>query len=147
MAKVGRPPMLTKAVYDKLPELIRAGSSDSKLAKIFGVSQSAISRWKERHQEFVIAYNIEKEKLYGLIEDSAAMAAIGFTQVVNDKEQYYPPNINAAKFVLPNVRPEKWKVEQSVMPVGHNVIVNFNFPRPELSPKVIDGTIIPAARK
>lgn len=38
---------------------------------------------------------------------------------------YYPPNVDAAKFVLTNIAPERWKLKQEITHQGENGTVNI----------------------
>lgn len=131
----GRPSKLSKEVYQILPQLIQSGATDTKIAEILGVSQQAISEWKKNNREFLVTYNLEKEKLYGNIEKAMQMSGLGFKKEVNGEEKYFPPNVQAGKFVLVNARPDKWRpetaVESGMNITGNTVQVLIAAPRPE----------------
>ena len=136
--KVGRPTALTPFVKSKIPDLIRMGLTDTKIAEIIGVSQSTVSYWKKRNKQFVIEYNLLKQEQNSTVEKSLYKRATGFGVTVNQKEQYYPPDVQAISLWLKN-KTEEWK-EGGEQTGTVNVV--FSTPRPShVIPEVGNGHI------
>jgi len=120
-APIGRPSKMEQSVLEKIPELIKHGCSDNKMAQILGVDQSTIINWKKNNRAFLITYNLAKQIADGKVEASLYNRAIGMK--VNEKrttesdrgdsvthiEREIPPDTEAAKYWLENRRPEAWR--------------------------------------
>jgi len=164
--KTGRPPKFSPeefgpAVLEKLPEPLKICKSDAKIAEILGVDPTTFSFWKRNNPQFFVTYNMEMYKLNHEVEMAMYKNATGYShpeirtatfngQITDTVEvtKHYPPNERAGIFWLTNRDPERWKREQDMMPQGHNIQVNFNFPRPDYVEQVkTDAGTIPAARK
>ena len=46
---------------------------------------------------------------------------------------YYPPNVEAAKFVLTNIAPERWKAKQEVTHQGDGGPINISVSSPDIA--------------
>ena len=115
------------AIYDpeKHPRMAaracRAGFIDQELAELFGVSLSAIDKWKQKHPEFRTA--LQNGKCHADLEVTEALyhRATGYSheavKIFNTEEgpvyapytEHYPPDTGAATFWLKNRQPEKWR--------------------------------------
>lgn len=118
--------------FDMVYELAATGITDAQLAKIFGVSEATITRWKSDSPEFLSVLKKGKEFADSLVEMSLYRRALGFNvdteeiKVVSqgqgagseiervDTVTYYPPDPTSAIFWLKNRRPDVWRDKVSL---------------------------------
>lgn len=155
---VGRPTLKWKAA-EKIFKLAKEGKTPEQMAEIIGVTSRTIRKWKAEDWEFASTLRENEAIANQLVEFSLFERARGYAHLEEKifcvegeivratTMKQYPPDTVAAMNWLTNRDGGRWKRAQDDIPAGHNIQVNFNFPRPDTSPKVIDGTIIPAARK
>lgn len=141
--KGGRPSKLTDEVFEKLPELIKFGLSQGKIAEILQVDQSTVSKWSKNNPKFFIAYNIEQAKADNRVKQALYDRAVG--QKVREKrvtesdrgasvveiERELPGDVDAQKFWLTNRMPQQFKYTQPDEIAGNSPVqIVVNIPRP-----------------
>lgn len=149
--RVGRPSKLKDVLIQKIPELIKLGCSDRKMAELFGVSQQTLLNWKANNSEFLVTYNLEKLKADNNVEASLYQRAIG--QVVRETrttesnrgdstvviERELPGDVEAQKFWLVNRRSDQWQYSQEQQQIQGNITINLSVPRPgSTDAKILD---------
>ena len=101
--------------------LCERGLTDAEIAEVLGVSESTISAWKLRHEEFALALTRSKEQSNAIVEASLFRRANGFEReaekaTASGKKvtEYFPPDVAAQRLWLQNRMPEVYreKVEQ-----------------------------------
>jgi len=103
--------------------LCERGLTDAEIAEVLGVSESTISAWKLRHEEFALALTRSKEQSNAIVEASLFRRANGFEREAEKAtasgkkvtiKEYFPPDVAAQRLWLQNRMPEVYreKVEQ-----------------------------------
>lgn len=109
-------------------ELLEAGEknpyfyTDKEIAKVLGVSQSSVSRWKNAHPEFKKACDELKDQRNILVENSLLKKALGYqyeeVKVVQNPDgstrreitsKHVPPSDTACIFWLKTKAPNDWR--------------------------------------
>lgn len=104
------------------------GLTDKEIAEVFGVAESTLYLWKEKHSEFSEALRVGKAAADGDVADRLYQRALGYEhdevdiRVVSGEivqtpiRKAYPPDTTAAIFWLKNRQRTKWrdKVETGV---------------------------------
>jgi hypothetical protein len=83
-----------------------------------GINSKIWGEWKRQDKNFQFAENQGKEDITVLLESALLRRAIGFEVTEEQKSEktgdtityhrYYPPNVDALKFLLINIMPEKY---------------------------------------
>jgi DNA-binding transcriptional regulator YiaG len=125
--EVGRPDTFRKKYIKQIHELAVIGYTDKKIAKFIGVSTSTLDTWKKKYPELLGCLHKARDghmfEVIGTLYESAkgyshADEKIGFDK--NGKTlrakttKHYPPNVNAAIFLLTNRNPDEWKRERTI---------------------------------
>lgn len=97
------------------------------IAEFLGCTERAVYKWRAEHPEFEAAYQSARQvavdrSLEGLFE--AAVGAVSQTQkrttrpdgtvVTEVTVRRDPPNVQAAMFLLKNLRPDEWKDRRDI---------------------------------
>jgi len=94
------------------------GWTDRKIAKLLGVTERTVNRWKKDYPEFCQALKKGKVLADDAVERSLFQRATGYTvpevKVLADGTKipilrHYPPEVLACIFWLKNRRPEQWR--------------------------------------
>lgn len=126
----GRPTKFDPRYVDQARRLARLGQTDTEMAAFFGVSESTLNLWKQRHKDFSESLKEGKEEADALVADSLFHRARGYShaavKIFADVKtgaveqvpyiEHYPPDTTACIFWLKNRQKAKWrdKVEQEV---------------------------------
>jgi transcriptional regulator with XRE-family HTH domain len=118
----GRPSSFKPEYCDQALKLTRLGATDKDLAGFFGVSVSAINRWKLQYPEFRESLKEGKQVADAEVAESLYRRALGYShdavKIFLDKNskpiivpytEHYPPDTVACIFWLKNRRPELWR--------------------------------------
>lgn len=96
----------------------KAGWTEAKIAKLLGITQATLTRYKKRFPEFCASLKAGKVLADDEVEHSLFQRACGYTvpevKVLADGRKvsilhHYPPNVIACIFWLKNRRPEQWR--------------------------------------
>lgn len=122
----GRPSAYRDEFAGQARKLCLLGATDAELADFFGVSRTAITRWKGAYPAFRAALNAGKAMADGQVADKLYRRAMGYSHravkifadaktgaehVVTYTERY-PPDTTACIFWLKNRRPAQWRDRQ-----------------------------------
>jgi len=143
-SNAGRPTSYKKEYAEMARKFALLGASDERLAFLFEVSVSTISKWKIDHPEFSEALKEGKEYADANVANSLYHRALGYEHpeddiravngeiVITKTIKRYPPDTGAATLWLKNRQPTIWrdKVENVVTgadggPVQHCVKIKF----------------------
>lgn len=118
----GRPTEYRAEFVEIAASMCLNGATDAEVAEELGVSLSAYYLWRAKYPEFLEALRYGKENADDRVERSLYHRAVGFSypavKVGFDKhgkpifaryEEYYPPDVGAAKMWLMNRRPKEWR--------------------------------------
>lgn len=101
------------------------GATNAQIAEKIGVSVELFNSWLFTHPELKDKLDLGREDIVAMAAESLAMRAIGFTykaeklwnhngQVIRaEYEEYVPPDVSAATFILTNRRPDVWAYRHS----------------------------------
>lgn len=99
------------------------------MAAVFGVAESTISQWKNKHKEFREALATGREMAAGELAGTAHLLAVGRYVQEERKLEYdkqegrlvervcrhkLPPSEQMLKFLLPKIAPESFAERQSI---------------------------------
>ena len=116
-----------KSRFKDIAKWSKEGATERSIAKKLGISYSTFNKYKAEKKEFMELLINSKNDCVDDIENSTFLSAIGFTKTIKkamklkdvqyengkrlseteriefyDEEVYYPPNVNAQKFLLMN---------------------------------------------
>jgi hypothetical protein len=116
---------------EEYPEIARKVTGEGKtladLAELLGVNRDTLVEWQKRHPEFSVAIKLGREDATDRVERALFERATGYSHkaekllVVSDGGgagshverletiEHYPPDTNAARMWLTNVRGGVWK--------------------------------------
>jgi len=121
--KMGRP---SKYMPDLFPNMAKElvsmwGVNDKKLAKLFKVTESTITDWKNKHKDFSTSLKEGKEDFDSLVmEDTCLRRAMGYDytettvsdtpkgRTVTTMTKHMPPDPTSFIFWLKNRNPDRW---------------------------------------
>lgn len=121
--KRGRPSTYRAIYAEQAQAFCLLGADDKKLAELFEINESTLTRWKQRHPEFrqaikngkdipdaAVASALYKSAIGGhvITEDRAVSDGKGGTVIVTLKKQI-APEVQAQGFWLKNRQPKLWK--------------------------------------
>ncbi|GAB7024712.1 helix-turn-helix domain-containing protein [Salidesulfovibrio brasiliensis] len=127
-----------------------AGFSQAKLAKVFGVSKSTVSKWKSEHGDFARAVTegvdvfnctkVEKsllkralglrvtEKVFGRLDagetESGEKIVSDELHLLKKVQRAYPPDTRACNLFLSRRDPERWPDKQQLEMTGSLNVTN-----------------------
>lgn len=117
-----------RPAFCKIAEVLcgQLGATDTELAEVLGVAPCTITIWRMRHPEFRAACLLADNIIVDRVERALFNRAVGFQHVETkvhfdklgsvhtfDVMKVYPPDVEAAKFVLTN-KSKKWKIKQEI---------------------------------
>lgn len=130
LKKGGRPSSFLAQYVGIASKLARMGATDADLAEAFGVAESTINNWKERHPEFVESLKAGKDEADATVVRSLFERANGYSHpavkifctkdggiVEAPYTEHYAPDTTACIFWLKNRRPNEWR-DQQVLRIG-----------------------------
>ena len=113
--------------FNALKELAQAGYTERQIALALDLTQSSITRWKQRYPEFKDLLQIWKLDADRQVERSLFERATGYVhdeeRIYHDKdgkvtrvtvERHYPPDVKACIFWLKNRQKDLWKDKQEI---------------------------------
>jgi transcriptional regulator with XRE-family HTH domain len=136
---MARPTDYRQEYAEQARKLCLLGYTDKQLADFFGVNESTITRWKQRHPEFCMSIKMGKTVADANVVESLYKRAIGYdyTEVElkteGDKrskrviKKYNAPDTTAQIFWLKNRQPSNWRdkpaVEEQQEPTPVQIVV------------------------
>lgn len=122
-AKVGRPTDYKPECVELGYKFALLGADDADLARMFGVAESTINLWKQKHPEFSESINNGKDQADAEVASKLFHRAKGYShaavKIVADAKtgaehvshftEHYPPDTAAAIFWLKNRQRDKWR--------------------------------------
>lgn len=132
----GRPTSYDDSYADLAYKFCLLGATDAKLAEFFGVQESTINNWKQKHPEFMESIKRGKTQADAEVASSLYHRALGYSHpetkiatadgmITDTKEftKHYAPDPTAAIFWLKNRQPEMWREKNQTEHSGvvHNV--------------------------
>lgn len=117
----GRPSKFEQSFVDQARRLAMLGQTDIEMAAFFGVAESTIYLWKQKHAEFSEAIKEGKEKADSMVADGLFKRALGYSHpavkimqhegapVIVPYTEHYAPDTAACIFWLKNRQPAKWR--------------------------------------
>ena len=117
----GRPSKYTEKTADQAYRLCLLGYTDIELAKFFEIAESTLNRWKHDYPEFWECLKNGRENADAEVARSLYQRARGYSHredkvfcqngeiIVHETVKHYPPDTQAAIFLLKNRQPDKWK--------------------------------------
>ena len=131
--KVGAPTLYHADEHPKAARaMVREGKSLWEVAQVFGVNESTITDWQNRHPEFAaqiaLGYDdrtrdVEKallDRAKGYSHPAVKIITVSGGQGMGSTveqvpyTEHYPPDTEAAKFWLKNRKPAEWRDKQEV---------------------------------
>ena len=117
----GRPSKYKPEYCEQAGKLCLLGATDKQIADFFGVAESTLNLWKEKHPE--LSESLKETKIHAdkQVERSLYERATGYKhaedKVFNNNGEplivpttkHYPPDTTAAIFWLKNRQPDKWR--------------------------------------
>jgi len=125
--KSGRKTRYNKTMPIAAQFIARAGVIDKDIAKILGIAESTLHKWKQDHPEFAKAIKKGKEEPDDKVVSALYQRALGYEHaedkifqfegmpVVVPTIKHYAPSTTACIFWLKNRRPEEWRDVQEVL--------------------------------
>jgi hypothetical protein len=136
---MARPTDYKKEYCEQVEKLCRLGAIDKEIADFFGVAESTLNLWKQRHPEFSESIKRGKVLADANVADRLYQRAMGYehqaVKIVADAKskdehivpytEHYAPDTTACIFWLKNRQPEKWrdKIHQEVGGEGGGPLV------------------------
>ena len=127
----GRPSKYDRERHPVLArQLTGEGKTLADLAQLFEVNRDTIVEWKKNHVEFSVAVLAGREDATDKVERALYERATGYVAPVEKilvvdgaiervaTTEHYPPETNAAKLWLLNMRGQGWKEKQEVQHTG-----------------------------
>lgn len=114
----GRPTKYLPQFSEQARKLALMGWVDVKLAEFFGVSESTLNLWKQKHPEFSESLKLGREGADQHVVSALYQSALGggtITETITDsdgvttKVKQVQPNVTAQIFWLKNRQPEHWR--------------------------------------
>lgn len=119
----GRPTDYCPEYDDKAYKLCLLGATNAQIAEIFGVTESTLDNWKERHPGFLGAITRGKQAADAAVAEALYHRALGYSHpavkifmpanasepVYADYTEHYPPDTQAASLWLRNRQPKLWR--------------------------------------
>lgn len=123
----GRPTKWRKEYIKQIHELAVIGYTDKKIAKFMGIATSTLDNWKKDHPELMGRLHEARDgnmfEVVGTLYEAAKGYSHADEKIGFDKSgktlrakttKHYPPNVNAAIFLLTNRNPDEWKRDRTV---------------------------------
>jgi hypothetical protein len=111
----------------KFAELLRQGSEESFVCKLFGIHPLSWASWKRNNPDFGRAVKEWKRHAVDRVEKTLFMKAMGYEysveKIMQDNDgkitksvttEHMTPDTNAIKYFLNNQAPREWKDRQDV---------------------------------
>lgn len=124
--QTGRPSKFRKEYIEQIHKLAVIGYTDVKIADFIGVSKATLNNWKKEHPELLDRLHTARDgKIFEVI-GTMYERAIGYTHpeekifcsdgvVTRAKtKKHYPPDVQAAIFLLTNRNPDEWKRDRQI---------------------------------
>ena len=123
---MGRPTKLTDKIKPIIELLARKGFTDKEISKVIGITDRTLDNWKRADKDFFRSLKDGKNIALKDVKRSLYERAVGYshpdihisTYQGKVKEtpitKHYPPDVEAAKFILVNRDPENWSNKQTV---------------------------------
>ena len=123
----GRPTRYDPTYHPQLAKwMMRAGLTIKELAEEFGVADTTVYAWMQKHEEFALAMKESGNFIDSLVEDSLLKRALGYTVEELDETivekgnnvvevrtrrnvRHIPPDVTAITFWLKNRQPARWR--------------------------------------
>lgn len=133
----GRKPKYKPELCKKAEFAAGRGFTDKDLAKMFGVDERTINRWKDDYPEFCQSLQRGKEIADDAVEKSLFQRATGYSHpdvhvstyeggvTITPIIKHYPPDTAAAFIWLKNRRPKAWRDRQEVKHEGLGGFMEF----------------------
>jgi hypothetical protein len=122
----GRPTKYKPEMAEQARLATGRGFTDKDLARLFGVDERTINRWKDDYPEFCQSLQAGKVICDEAVEKSLFQRAMGYTVpdthisnyqgdvTVTPIVKHYPPDPASMIFWLKNRRPDRWRDKQEV---------------------------------
>jgi transcriptional regulator with XRE-family HTH domain len=123
------------------------GLTMKELAEELGICEASLKNWKNEHPELLAAIRRgtmkANEEVAGAVFTSAkgyhkkvekAIPGIGIEKV----NEYYPPNIHAARYYLSNRDPSRWREKNFVEHEGSAPILNITVSSDQVKKNIED---------
>lgn len=129
-ARRGRPTRYKAEFAEQAYKLCLLGATDKEMADFFGVAESTLNLWKQRHPEFsesttrgkLLADAEVAEKLFQRAKGYSHEAVKVFNnqgeEMIVPYTEHYPPDTQAASLWLRNRQPAKWRDKQDIEHTG-----------------------------
>jgi hypothetical protein len=119
----GRPTKFDTAYIPIIEKLIKRGLPDYEIAETLGVNERTLRLWKHSHDELAEVFNRTNEEECDALEATMLMRAQGFERTVQKAtasgkvvtvSEYFPPDVQAGRFMLQHRRPEVFREQREV---------------------------------
>ncbi len=90
----------------------RDGLIDTQIAHNMDIAVATLYAWKNQYSDISEALKKGKEVADYEVENALHKRATGFTQLINGKEVYYPPDTTACMYWTSKRMPKKWAEKQ-----------------------------------
>lgn len=129
------------------------GATDTQMCERFGCTMATFNDWKVKYPELTRKIQLGREDIVAMAAESLAMRAIGFSyeaeklwcqngEVIRAKyQEYVPPDVSAATFLLTNRRPDAWayRHQHEIGGVGGKPIQVENVSAREYLERALEG--------
>ena len=123
----GRPTEYKEEYNEQVYKLCLLGAIDKEIADFFGIQESTLNLWKQKHPQFMESIKKGKELADVKVAESLYKRACGYKKKsiqfatfrgeITDREEYIedvPPDTTAAIFWLKNRKSDVWREKQEI---------------------------------
>jgi len=104
------PPPYRPEYAERVAQMAKHGATRSEIMEMLGISSNVLILWSTIFPEFSAALQANDEMRTRRVEDSLYQRACGFKY----EEEYYPPDVAAARIWLEQKDPENWRPVRDV---------------------------------
>lgn len=125
---VGKPTLYRVEYAEQAYKQCLAGATDEDLAHFFGIAESTLNQWKQKHCKFVESLRRGKEVARGEVANALFQAAVGYERMVEkvvdgevvECKEWVSGDVGAQKYFLNNRAHKHWRNEPEVATVVNN---------------------------